>query len=235
MGKNYIFCWIMDVLLWTLNQIFCDKRASPGVGKMFCARATFLPMKLQFAWRVGEKGILDATDQSGWVSWSFTAILCKPTPSCLLSNCFCHYFPVKRKGKEKVMWPLVFWNNMITMHIFKGTGRLKNSWGWWWEQPPPNIQDWWRNQKNLQSLWEAVEKTRSGQSNLIVPFHYIWDWPLLVACGYGMGWAEALQRRQNPRTHAKHGKWGERVKRKAKRRLHWVLMVLPLGPCLTRH
>ena len=118
------------------------------------------------------------------------------------------------------------------MHLQR-TRLLKNSWGWWWEQPPPNIQAWWRNQKNLKSSWEAVGKTRSGQSKLIVPFHYIWDWPLLVACGYGMGWAEALQRRQNPSSHAKHGKGGDKVNRKAKGRLHRVLIVLPLGPCLT--
>lgn len=138
-------------------------------------------------------------------------------------------YSVIEEGKGKITWPLVFWNNMITMCIFKDIGLLKNSWDWWWEQPPPNIQAWWRNQKNLQSLWKAVRKSRSGQNKLIVPFHYIWDWPLLVAYGYGLDWAEAFQRRQNPSIHAKHGRGGEKMNRKVKGILQCVMMFLPLG------
>lgn len=87
---------------------------------MPCAGAIFLRMKLWFAWGAGEKGVLAPTDQSGGVPQSSTAALRKPVPSCLLSNCSCPYFPAGRKGKGKVMWPLVFGNNMITMRIFKG-------------------------------------------------------------------------------------------------------------------
>lgn len=104
--------------VWISNQIFCDQRANTDVGKMLCTRTSFRPLA-QFAGWGGKKGVVAARGQPGGAPQSLRAAL-QTAPSCLLSNCSCPYFPAGRKGKVKVMWPLVFWNNMITMHIFKG-------------------------------------------------------------------------------------------------------------------
>lgn len=116
-GKKWAFCCLMSV--WTSTQIFCDKRANTDVGKMLCTRTSFRPLKFNLQGEVGKREFW--LQQASLVEPpSPSQQLCKPAPSCLLSNCSCPYFPAGRKGKGKVMWPLVFWNNMITMHIFKG-------------------------------------------------------------------------------------------------------------------
>lgn len=74
-------------------------------------------------------------------------------------------------------------------------------------------------------------KTRSGQKSLIVPFHYIWDWPLLAAWGYGMGWSSSEE--VEPKQPCKAWKRRRQGERESQREIALSGDVLPRGPWLT--
>lgn len=94
-----------------LARFSLTKGANTDVGKMLCTLSLSDLWKFNLQGEVGQASVVEPPSSSQQ--------LCKPSP-CLLRNCSCPYLPAGRKGKAEVMWPLVFWNNMITMHIFKG-------------------------------------------------------------------------------------------------------------------